>query len=275
MLAQEAIDFIDEHHQRNLTYGTTTPFFLYYASQSAHGPYTPPDTLLGEPVDKVTGLGTHSDMKYEIDVALGKLIDALDERGLTNDTLIIFVSDNGGLTTVKELEAGHDAVGGLRGKKGLVWEGGHRIPFVARWGDSTSESSHIPPGSVRHQLVGAHDLMASLAALVGTDLPFEQARDSYNILPVLLGTQPDSAPVRDHIISQADVGEGVWAYREAEWKLVLDADFRATDLYNLSTDLVENDNLIGDPEHDVRVAGMLNRFVLHRGSDRTAPELSP
>ena len=135
-LAQEAIDFIDQHHQANLDNDTETPFFLYYASQSAHGPYTPPDTFLGEPVSGVTGMFNHADMVYEIDVALGKLIEALEQRGLDDDTLIIFTSDNGGIPHTVELNNGHDSAGGLRGWKGADLGGRTPRPFhrqMGRW----------------------------------------------------------------------------------------------------------------------------------------------
>ena len=105
----------------------------------------------------------HTDMIYEIDVALGKLIEALEQRDLTDNTLIIFTSDNGGIPD--ETRFGHDAVGGLRGRKGQIWEGGHRVPLVVKWGDGTSAGSMIPPGTISNQMIGVHDMMATIAAL--------------------------------------------------------------------------------------------------------------
>ncbi len=266
--AQEAIDFIDRHHRDNLASGQNTPFFLYYNSQSAHGPYTPPSTLLGQPVRNQT-ITFHTDMLYEIDVVLGLLVEALEQRGLDDNTLIVFTSDNGGLT--KELEQGHDSVGGLRGQKGQIWEGGHRVPFVARWGDGSSGGSHIPPGTVRHQLVGVQDLMATVAALTGQTLPQDQGMDSFDILPVLRGQRSDSSPVRDHIIMQADRGDYFWAYREGSWKLILDDASTPRGLFNLANDINETNDLLNNANQAQRVSDMLSRYLQRRGANRTAP----
>jgi len=270
VLTQKAIEFIDRHHQKNLDAGTNNPFFLYYASQSAHGPYTPPDSFHGEPVKGATGMGRHTDMIYEIDVALGKLMEAVQERGLINNTLIIFTSDNGGIPNQTHL--GHDAVGGLRGKKMQIWEGGHRVPFVAKWGDGTPEGSFIPPGTISNQLIGVHDLTATLAALVGENLPANQARDSFNFLPVLLGElYTGNSSVRDHLIMNTDKPVRYLAIRESYWKLILDENNNVFGLYNLADDLYETDNLMDDPSQTDSIQAMKERLLELRDSDRTAP----
>jgi hypothetical protein len=78
------------------------------------------------------------------------------------------------------------------------------VPLVIKWGDGTPEGSWIEPNSVSHQLIGTHDLVATLAALVGRDPGDNQAVDSFNFLPVLLGEQADDLPIRDHLLLQAD-----------------------------------------------------------------------
>ena len=271
ILAQKAIEFIDQHHQKNLDDGTNTPFFLYYASQSAHSPYTPPDFFHGEPVNGVTGMTPHTDMIYEIDVAFGRLVDALAQRNLTDNTLIIFTSDNGGIPD--EVSFGHDAVGGLRGSKGTIWEGGHRVPLVAKWGDGTLAGSMIPPGTTSNQLIGVQDLAATLAALVEQSLPADQAQDSLNFLPVLLGQRGDADPVRDHLIMQVSIPDGLTrslvasAIREGEWKLILDEYDDILGLYNLAIDLAETNNLMDDPSQAARIARMRDRFLQIRQSE--------
>ena len=115
-------------------------------------------------------------------------------------------------------------------------------------------------------------MMATVAAVVEEPLPAGQAMDSFDMLPVLLGESGDEAPVRDHILMQADREDIFWAYREGDWKLAMDVNFAATDLYNLANDLAEANNLINDPVQAVRAAEMHDRFLLRRGSDRTAPE---
>jgi arylsulfatase A-like enzyme len=272
ILTQKAIDFIDRHHQNNRDAGNNTPFFLYYSSQSAHKPYTPPDSFHGQSVKGVTEMTPHTDMIFEIDVALGKLMEAVQEHGLIDNTLIIFTSDNGGIPD--ETDLGHDSVGGLRGKKLSIWEGGHRVPFVAKWGDGTPEGSFIPPGSISNQLIGVHDLIATLSALVGDNLPVDQARDSFNFLPVLLGQLDASdAPVRDHLIMEASWLQSVryLAIRNGQWKLILDENYDVYGLYNLDDDLYETNNLMDDPSQAERIKIMKERLLELRNSDRTAP----
>lgn len=273
-LARRAISFIDRHHQENLDRGTDRPFFVYYASQAAHTPHTPPPSLLGKPVRGVTRMTSHTDMIYETDVALGALLAAVRQRGLMKNTLVVFTSDNGG--TPNELQLGHDSVGGLRGKKGQIWEGGHRVPLVASWGDGTSSGSVIGRNTRSNQLIGTHDLMATLAAVVGEDLPADQARDSFDFLPVLLGTRGDSSPVRDHIIMEADLFENGtkgrhFAYREGPWKLIFDQQLHAVGLYNLAIDLAETTNLQNDPAQAGRKQRLISNFQRLRAASRTAP----
>jgi hypothetical protein len=269
ILTQKAIEFIDRHHQQNLAAGTNTPFFVYYAAQSAHNPHTPPNSFHGVPVKGVTGMNPRADMVYEIDVALGKLVEAVRERGLIGDTLIIFTSDNG---IDAGTQFGHDSSGGLRGQKSEVWEAGHRVPFVAKWGDGTAEGSVIPPGTIRNQLVGVQDLTATLAAVVGQELRHDQALDSFNFLPVLLGLANDDAPVRDHLINEGGlVGNSnpSTALREGQWKLIVDLDYDVTGLYDLANDLPETTNLMDDPNQAVRIHDMRDRLVQLRSADHT------
>jgi len=101
-LTQKALDFIDRHHATNVANGTSTPFLLHDCAQAAHVPHTPPDNFLGTPVGGTTqvpksegGFSQHADVLYELDVAFGKVEDALQARGLLTNTLVIFTSDNG------------------------------------------------------------------------------------------------------------------------------------------------------------------------------------
>ena len=275
-LTESAIAFIDHHHNTNLAQNTDTPFLLYYSSQSAHYPFTPPETFFDKPVRGITGMTAHSDMVYEIDVALGELIDALTQRGLADNTLIIFTSDNGGVLASQSF--GHDSVGGLRGHKSRIWEGGHRVPLVVKWGDGSPASSMIPPGTTSNQLIGTHDLMATIAALVGETLPEAQARDSFNFLPVFLGEIGDESPVRDHLIMEAnkldeypDENNFHFAYREGSWKLVFDQYQNVMGLYNLATDIGETLDLKADPDETNRIDSMVSNFQALYAAERTAP----
>ena len=132
----------------------------------------------------------------------------------------------------------------------------------------------IPPGTVSNQLVGVHDLMATVAALIGYVLPAYQARDSFNFLPVLLGQRSDNEPVRDHIIMEASHGmktDWYHAFREGQWKLILDRNKDIWGLYNLADDLAETTNLMNDPSQASRIQRMRKRCLQLHKSARTAP----
>jgi arylsulfatase A-like enzyme len=273
-LLETAVDFIDTHHSSNLAHGARQPFFLYYNTQAVHSPRKPAFDLRGTPILRATGVTDRTDLIREIDVALGILLTELSSRGLLEDTLIVFSSDNGALRLKSELDLGHDALGGLRGAKGTIFEGGHRVPLIVKWGDGTTDGSRIEPGSVRDPLVGVQDLYTTLAMLVGIVPGEDQGRDSYNLLPVLLGEA--NGPVRDHMIHEGDVdGDGGksrrFAFREGDWKLLLNGNQQPDQLYNIAVDPQESTNLIAQPSQASRIDHMLNRFMQLRGAERTAP----
>ena len=108
-------------------------------------------------------------------------------------------------------EFGHQGNAHLRGTKADIWEGGHRVPFVVRWPGKT------PAGSVSRELVELTDLLATVAAIVGADLPPEAGPDSCNILPALLDTEPEKA-VREFAVHHSLWG--VFAVRQGPWKLI-------------------------------------------------------
>src|SRR5262245_37342810 len=272
-LTRAALDFIDRHHASNVARGTHDPFFLYFASPAPHDPVTPPVTMLGAPIRGVTGLGPRADMVYENDVSLGMILAALDQRGLTRDTLVLFLSDNGGVqASPAELALGHDKHAGLRGHKGEIWEGGARTPLVAMWGDGTPAGSVIPPGTTSDQLVTVHDLAATLAALTGENLPADQARDSYNLLPILTGAQPAGVPLRPWFVNEAREVDGVpaplhYAIYDARWKLILDPNDAVSGLYDLVADPGETTNRAAEPAQAGRIQRMRDRLFALRAAD--------
>ena len=270
-LAERAFAFIARHHG---SFGASRPFFLYYAAQAAHSPYTPPESFMGTPVRGATNMCARQDMIYELDVFVGKLEQHLKSLGLLSNTLILFTSDNGGRDNCL-----HDSSGpGFRGIKGQILEGGHRVPFIVKWGDGSSYP--IRKGAVRHQMISVNDLTASLAAAAGVGIDPAQARDSFNFLPVWQGLVSDYKPVRDHLISESrESAPGIdtpptFAYRERTWKLIAQwngVGYDAVGLYDLGTDSLEATNLIGTVGQASRTKNMLARFVSRRNSERTAP----
>ena len=195
-LLEKTETFLDGHLARH----KDKPFYIYFCSDGAHGPYVPAQTLAGKPVKGVTKMTDHTDMIYETDVLLGALVEALEQRGLRDNTLIVYTSDNGGLPF--EREFGHDSVAGLRGLKGTIFEGGQRVPFVASWPGTVSA------GTIRNQVIGTHDMVATALDFAGVDVPKGQALDSVSLVPVLTGKRGDDRPVRDSLLVQSSPGRG-------------------------------------------------------------------
>ncbi len=273
-LLNKAMAFLDDWEARNAR-GEAQPFFMHFCTDGAHGPFHPAETLAGEPLKGVTKMTDHTDMVHETDILTGKLVESLRRRGVLNNTLVIYTSDNGGIPY--ERRFGHDAVAGLRGMKSTIFEGGQRVPFIAYWPGT------VEAGAVRDQVVGAHDVVATALELAGVDVPEGQAIDSVSLAPVLLGQRDDRNPVREHLLVQSSPGRGPtndygfranqsgpdvadkakkdrvlgFALYEDDWKLVFagDADEPAA-LYNLTEDLAEEHNLIDRPEHKDRIERM-------------------
>jgi arylsulfatase A-like enzyme len=191
-LVEQAIAFIDRTKDQ--------PFYIHFSTDGAHSPYTPPDDILGTPVKGASKITPKADMVHEVDVVTGKIVAALEQRGLLEKTLIIVTSDNGGIPNPQDREAGHDAVGGLRGSKSLIWEGGHRVPFIAFW------KGKIPAGNVRKQVIGTHDIVPTFVELAGGKPDPGQMLDSVSLAPVLLGSRGDDQPVREALLIQSSPG---------------------------------------------------------------------
>jgi arylsulfatase A-like enzyme len=185
------------------------PFFLYLAFASPHTPLVPKPGWKGK-----SGLGEYADFVMQTDDAVGQVLKALDESGLAKDTLVIFTSDNGFAPYVgaKQLEdQGHFPSAEFRGYKSDVWEGGHRIPFIARWPGVVKE------GTRSDALVCLTDLMATCAELLGDKLPADAGEDSVSMLQLLTG-QPE-ARRRETVINHS--AQGQFAIRTKQWKLEL------------------------------------------------------
>ena len=191
------------------------PFFLYFAPVAVHNPITPDKDLAGK-----SAAGPYGDWIHELDQSVGRILATLDKMGATKDTLVLFTSDNGGvfrpenerLLQTTAIKAGLKINGTLRGSKHDVWEGGFKVPFIARW------PGKVPAGSTAPQMVSVVDILATTAEIVGTPLPTKEvgAEDSRSFLPVLTGAA-DAKGREDMIIHSAD---GVFAVRKGRWKWV-------------------------------------------------------
>ncbi|UCE40082.1 MAG: arylsulfatase [Candidatus Aminicenantes bacterium] len=197
---EKAIAFM-ENTQKEMP---NRPFFVYLPLSSPHAPWLPPDFVKGKSQD-----GPRGDLVYLVDWCVGEVCKALDRLKIADQTLIIVTSDNG----PRHGTEGHRSSGSLRGYKSHIWEGGHRVPFIARW------PGRIHPGSTCDEIVCLTDLMATCAAILTTDLPAEAGPDSYNILPAMLGEKGEY-PVRDSLVSHSE--NGTFAIRRGNWKLICD-----------------------------------------------------
>lgn len=191
------------------------PFFLYFTPVAVHNPVTPDKDLAGK-----SAAGAYGDWIHELDQSVGRILATLDKMGVAKDTLVLFTSDNGGvfkpenerLLQTAAYKAGLKVNGAIRGGKHDVWEGGFKVPFIARW------PGKVPAGSVAPQTVSVVDILATTAEIVGAPLPAKEtgAEDSRSFLPVLL----DAAGAKgreDIIVHSAD---GNFALRKGRWKWI-------------------------------------------------------
>jgi arylsulfatase A-like enzyme len=188
------------------------PFFLYLAFTAPHTPIVPTKAWQGK-----SGLGPYGDFVMETDWAAGEVFKAIDAAGFTIDTLVIFTSDNGcaPAADVKQLESqGHFPSADFRGYKADIWDGGHRVPFLARW------PGHVRAGSQSATTICLTDLMATCAELVDDQLPSDSGEDSVSLAPVLLG-KSDQTAGRDGVVHHSV--DGYFAIRRGKWKLQLGA----------------------------------------------------
>ncbi|MBX7167748.1 MAG: arylsulfatase [Pirellulales bacterium] len=241
-LRDRAIDFIRRQAQPQ------QPFLLYLPLTTPHTPLA-----VNPPWSGRSGLGLPvADLIMETDDVVGQVLAALDEHGASENTLVLFTSDNGFAAYVgaAQLEAqGHYPSGPLRGYKRDAYEGGHRVPFVVRW------PGHVAPGSICDQLVHQADWMATLAEILGAKLPDDAAEDSFSMLPLFAAVR---GAVREHAVSCAS--DGTMSVRQGTWKLIQASE---PELYDLATDLGEQHNLAAaQPERVVELQALLEGLIL-------------
>ncbi len=201
---EKTLSFIESHRRDH----PEKPFFVIFSTQISHAPVLPSPEFSGK-----TDAGPRGDFIYELDVLSGRLLDALKELDIDEETLVIFNSDNGPETVHTDWmreDHDHDAAGGWRGVKRDGWEGGHRVPFIARW------PGKIPAGQVSDQMTNTTDIFATIASAIGYELPEDVAVDSFDMLPAMLGIQPQEKAIRPHLLTQSFRSE--FQLRKGSWK---------------------------------------------------------
>lgn len=191
----EAVSFIENSSHQ--------PFFLFMSHTAPHIPLVPSSAFAG-----TSRAGAYGDVVQELDWSVGRLLDTVQRNNLTDNTVIIFTSDNGPFP--------EGSTGGLRGSKGTVWGGGYRVPFIARW------PGHIPVSGLANAMAMNIDLLPTIGAITGVPLPRSVKIDGRNILPVLLGNTDDSP----HEVLFFFNNERIAALRTQNWKMVVQAGYR-------------------------------------------------
>lgn len=247
------------------------PFFVYFTPVAVHNPITPSKQTAG----KSKG-GPFCDFISDLDISVGRVLDALDKQGLTENTLVLFSSDNGGVnkpenaTLVQNVaqQAGLKPVGPFRGGKHDVWEGGFRVPYLVRW------PGHVPAGSVCDETISIVDTLASIAAITGAPLPkvSEGAEDSHDVSKAWLGAKFDS-PIRPDVIVHSAAGNFAIRKGSHKWIEGIPADdakpaakkaqanqFKPQ-LYDLKADIAEAQDISAQqPDVAKELETLLNRY---------------
>lgn len=255
------------------------PFFMYFAFPSPHAPIIPNDEFDGK-----SQAGPYGDFVFETDDAIGKLLGALDEADVANDTLVIFSADNGPehYAYARDETFDHWSAKPFRGLKRDIYEGGHRVPFIMRW------PGHIEAGSTSSELVSQIDYFATVAAITGSELPKHCAEDSHNLLPLITG-KTDKSPRVSHVHNTYD---RAWAFRKDDHLLIKGKsgyhsrvgktwakkhgytpdNKEPVELYNLAEDIGQRKDIAAD--HPELVAQLSAELERTRKQGFSAPRLS-
>jgi len=216
-ITEETVSFIERNKER--------PFFLYVAYNAVHAPAEAPR----EDIQSQTGDETRDTlmaMIKHLDDGVGRIVGALKRESLIDDTLIFYLTDNGG---AQDMMSNNTP---LRGYKNDFYEGGIRVPFVVSW------PSRIEGGVISDVPVWSLDILPTALAATELAMPREKPLDGRNILPALMG---DVDRVHDHLFWSAGDAQGKWAVRSGRWKLVAIKSQR--ELFDLDTDPGESNDL--------------------------------
>lgn len=252
------------------------PFFLYLPFASPHTPVAPSTPWRGR-----SGISLYADFVMETDAAVGEVLAALDRAGVAKNTLVIVTSDNGFAPAANlpaQLAKGHNPCHRFRGTKADLFEGGHHVPFLARW------PGVVAPGGTSARLIGLMDLMATCAEITGITLDDATGEDSVSFLPALRGD--DATGSRSELVHHSV--NGSFAIRAGKWKLLLTADsggwsapkpgspeakgLPPVQLYDLATDLGETTNV--QAQHPEVVRDLLARLERLVSNGRSTPGAS-
>lgn len=267
-LTKSAVDYIASRKDKK------EPFFLYVPWNSPHSPVVPNEKWKGK-----SGINDHADFVMQTDDSCGQVIKALEENGFSDNTIVIFSCDNGTSPTTSGLpdlkKAGHNPSGRLRGMKADFWDGGHRVPFFARW------PGKVKAGSTNPGLTCLNDIFATLAEILDARYPATEGVDSISFLPSLTGQLDKHA--RKDVVHHSYMG--LFSIRQGPWKLLcgpgsggwgkprpheaMKKGEPMVQLYHMDEDLGETKNLHSKHPEKVReLRGLLEKQI---ADGRTTP----
>lgn len=236
----EANAFIDGHKH--------SPFLLYLPLSSPHTPWAIEEKFRGS-----SGIGTYGDFVQQTDYYIGQVLATLERNGLTQNTIVVFASDNGSYWTEADINAsGHQSNNNLRGMKADIFDGGHRIPMLVRW------PGNVPANAMNQTTVCLTDLLATVADVTRQAISSNTAEDSYSLLP-LFNQKTAAGYKRPFTIHHS--ADGKFAIRKGDWKyvsslgsggfskpknIVAKTGEATGQLYNMKTDPSERTNLFLD-----------------------------
>ena len=261
----EAVKVVENYAQSDNR--ATQPLMLYLAYPAPHTPWLPSAEFIGK-----SGADMYGDFVMMVDAQIGRVLAALKDADLAENTLVVFTSDNGPCWYDEDVERfDHDSAGGLRGMKSDAWEAGHRMPFIVRW------PGHVQPASISDQTICFTDLLATFAAVLSEQLPDDAGPDSFNLLPVLTGRHPPDKPIRGPVVMHAGSAPDMMMIRSGDWKLINQLGSGGFSrpklikpgpgdpegqLYNLANDLGETRNLYAEnPKIVARLKAEMKRIV--------------
>lgn len=201
-LTRRAVKYVTERSKES------APYFLYLPLSAPHTPIAPDDEFVGK-----SAAGKYGDFVQQTDWTVGQVMDAIRKSGSADNTLVFFTSDNGpeNLTYPVLKEFGHASQGPLRGAKRMLWEGGHRVPFIA-WGPG-----RVAAGGVQKEIICLTDIMATVAAMMGHKLPNDAAEDSYDVRAAVFGGKIEK-PIREATVHHSMNNE--YGIRQGDWVLL-------------------------------------------------------
>ncbi|MEM8736431.1 MAG: sulfatase-like hydrolase/transferase, partial [Planctomycetota bacterium] len=248
----KAIDWMSQHLQDNVDSPAPQPFFVYMPMTSPHYPVCPPPEFEGK-----GNAGAYGEFVLETDYHLGRILSFLDENQISDNTMVIYTSDNGPEKSWKQrvAEFDHRSNGALREGKRSAYEGGHRVPFLVRWPNGIRN-----PGRQSKYPVCQTDLFATIADLTQSKLADDEGVDSISFANVLRGQPTERRPPMIHHASN-----GRFAVRDGKWKLLLpDSRTKKYELYDLTSDLAESNDLSQTyPAVVTKLKKMISRLIVN------------